>query len=128
MDFVALDDVHDNILTCRESDITYANDCLLHKAESFGLAEDDLAVPCSPVIRQLGAAVACRVCAAAMVGSDSTVMMDGSRKDDIYLQKYNIYKELVTGLERSLSYADFAKPGTDTAGKGGVGVIRLSRS
>ena len=116
MDFVALDDVHDNILTGRESDITYANDYLLHKAESFGLAEDDLAVPCSPVIRQLGAAVACRVCAAAMVGSDSTVMMDGSRKDDIYLQKYNIYKELVAGLDSSLQSLARTQQGREASG------------
>lgn len=128
MDFITLDDVHDNILTCRESDVTYANDYLLRKAESFGLGEDDLASPCSPVICQYGAAVACRSCAAAMIGSDSTVTMDASRNDDIYLQKYNVYKELVAGIEASLSYADFAKSGTDAAGKGGIGVIRLSRS
>lgn len=128
MDFITLDDVHDNILTCRESDVTYANDYLLHKAEAYGLAEDDIQLPCSPLIAQLGAAVACRTCAAAMVGSDSTATFDGTRKDDIYLQKYNIYKDLVAGLESSLSYADFAKSGTSEAGKGGVGVIRLSRS
>jgi hypothetical protein len=128
MDFITLDDIQDNILVCRTEDVNYANDYLLRKAQSFGLADDELASPCSPTVRNLGAAVACMQCAASMVGSDTTVMTDGSRGEDVYLQKYNVYKALVASIEGSLSYADFAKSGVSLAGKGGVGVIRLSRA
>lgn len=128
MEFITLDDISDNVLTCRAADIEYANDYLYRKAKSFGLADDEIRLPAIATIKQLGVAVACRECAIAMVGSDTTVMVDGSRSDDIYLQKYKIYKELASSIEGSLSYSDFAVDNTDVAGKGGVGVIRLSRA
>lgn len=128
MEFITLDDISDNVLTCREADIEYANDYLYRKAKSFGLADGEIKLPCTATIKQLGTAVACRECAIAMVGSDTTVMVDGSRSDDIYLQKYKIYKDLASSIEGSLSYSDFAIEDTDVAGKGGVGVIRLSRA
>ena len=65
---------------------------------------------------------------AAMVGSDTTVMVDGSRSEDVYFQKYKMYLQLAKSLESCLTYVDFAVDGTDGSGKGGVGVIRLSRA
>ena len=80
-------------------------------------------------MKKLGAAVACRECAAAMVGSDATVMVGGgNRSDDIYLQKYNLYRSTVKDLENRLDYRDFAVDGTTESGKEGVGTIRLSRA
>ena len=128
MDFITLEDIDDNILTCRESDVAYANDSLLAKARAFGLAEGDILLPCGARVKRLGIALACRQCAAAMVGSDTTVMVNGQRGDDVYLQKYKVYDDLVKSLGASLSFSDFAIEGTESAGKGGVGMIRLYRA
>ena len=129
MDFITLTDcTTDNILTCEDSDVSYANSYLLALAEGFGLSDDEIRIPCSALIRRTGVAKAYQIRAMSMVGSDSTVMADGSRNADIYLQKYKLYAELTAKLESRLSFADFAAPGTSSAGKGGIGVIRLSRS
>lgn len=128
MEFITLADIDDNILHCRASDIDYANSCLLTKALAYGLRGDEIRMPCSARVRQLGTAIACRMCAASMVGSDSTVMMNGQRSDDVYLQKYRIYDELVKSLSSSLDFSDFAAENVESAGKGGVGMIRLYRA
>ena len=91
MEFIALTDITDNILTCRDCDVDYANDYLHRLAASFSLSDADIQLPPRLAIKQLGKAVACRECAASMVGSDTTVMVDGSRSEDIYFQKYKIY-------------------------------------
>lgn len=127
MDFITLYDISDNILVCRDSDIEYANDYLHRLAASFGLADDEVRLPPSIAVQQLGKAIACRECAAAMVGSDTTVMVDGNRSEDIYYQKYKMYVQLAKDLESRLTYKDMAVDGIDGSGKGGVGIIRLSR-
>ena len=55
-------------------------------------------------------------------------MVDGSRSEDIYFQKYKMYVQMAKDLESRLTYTDFAIDGIDGSGKGGVGVIRLSRA
>lgn len=128
MDFIGQVDITDNILNVRDSDIAYANDYLHRLANSFGLADDEILIPPTLAVQQLGKAIACRECAASMVGSDTTVMVDGSRSEDIYYQKYKMYVQLAKDLESRLTYKDLAIDGIDGSGKGGVGVIRLSRA
>lgn len=128
MEFITIEDNSDNILTWQESNVVLANDYLLALAKGFGLTEEEIQLPPKPLVKRLGAAVASRECAASMVGSDTTVMLGGNRTEDIYLQKYNLYHSTVKDLESRLSYADFAVPGTEESGKGGVGTIRLSRA
>lgn len=128
MDFISATDITDNILTCRDCDIGYANDYLHRLATSFSLVDDEIAIPASSIVKRLGVAIACRECASSMVGSDTTVMVDGSRQEDIYFQKYKIYLQLAKSIEDSLNYTDFAVSGTDADGKGGVGIINLSRA
>lgn len=128
MKYVTVADIHDEVLNCRSEDLEYANAFLSRLARNYGVDEQEAQIPPSAVIKRLGAAVACRECAAAMVGQDTTVMVNGIRTDDVYLQKYHLYRDVVNDLQKGLSYADFAKHGTLSAGKGGVGVISLSRS
>ena len=63
-----------------------------------------------------------------MVGSDTTVMTDGKRTEDIYLQKYKLYDELIQDLESKLGFEDFAVDDVKPQGKAGVGIIDLSRA
>jgi hypothetical protein len=128
VDFITAENVADNILTCRDADIAYANDYLHRLAHGFGLDDGDIKLPAREVVKRLGSAIACRECAASMVGSDATVMVDGSRSEDIYLQKYKVYADLAKNIEKGMTYEDFAITGVDSSGKGGVGVIRLSRA
>lgn len=128
MEFITTTDITDNILTCRDSDIAFANEYLQRLAFSYGLDDTEILLPAKTVVKHLGSAVACRECAASMVGSDATVMVDGSRAEDVYYQKYKMYLQMARDIEKSLSYADFAISGTDGSGKGGVGIINLSRA
>lgn len=127
MDFISWADVSDNILTCRSSDIAEANAYLSRLAKGFGLSDNEILFPPQMTVRRLGCAVACYYCALSMVGSDTTVMVNGARGDDIYLQKVKLYKALIDDLSKGLNFSDFAKFGIDEHGKGGIGVISLHR-
>lgn len=126
MEFITEADNTDNILTWRESDIEAANDYLLSLARKYGLTDELILIPPRSGIKRLGVAVACRECAASMVGSDATVSVNG-RSEDIYLQKYNLYRSMVKDLASNLGFEDFAVENTSAEGKGGVGIIRVSR-
>ena len=127
MQFISEEDNSDSVLNWNESDIAFANDFLLAKAKGLGLAEEEILLPPRNIVKRLGCAVACRECAIGMIGNDPTIMVNGGRQEDIYMQKYEVYRALIKDLSSSLSYADFAIEGTSAAGKGGVGTIRLSR-
>jgi len=128
MDFISLNDIQDSILNCTDDDVSFANDRLEAKAKSFGLTDDEIVSPCRESVKQLGTAIACRQCALRMIGSDTTVMINGQRGDDIFLQKYKTYAEQVKTLSASMDFTDFAGEETESAGKGGVGMIRLYRA
>ncbi|SUP42252.1 hypothetical protein [Veillonella criceti] len=128
MDYIDFSDITDNILVCEPSDILFANEYLHRLAKTYGLSDDEIMLPAKTTVVRLGAAIACRERALAMVGSDTTVMVDGHRQDDIYLQKYKLYADMVTTIEKRLSYTDFAIDGVNQQGKGGVGVISLTRA
>ncbi len=126
--FVTIDDITDNILIPVDKHIEYANSYLTDKAYSFNLVIDEIRFPPSDRVKRLGAMLACRECALDMVGSDTTVMTDGRRTDDIYLQKYKLYNELINDLEKQLGFEDFAADDVEPQGKGGIGIIHLSRA
>ncbi len=130
MEFITIEDCNtDNILTCEEVDVKNANDYLTKLATTgFGLALAEIAMPTSPTVKQLGIYKAYQLRAMAMVGSDTTVMVDGSRGSDIYKQKYEMYSTMFKNLKAELDYSDFAKDEVGGAGKGGVGVIRMTRA
>nr|DAH62233.1 MAG TPA: hypothetical protein [Caudoviricetes sp.] len=129
MEFITVEDcTSDNILMVEESDVAYANTCLEATAKGMGLAEEEIAIPASALVKHYGTVLAYRERALSMIGSDATVMADGSRSEDIYYQKYKLYDALAKELEGKLDYSSFALDGTDGSGKGGVGIIRLSRA
>lgn len=126
--FITIDDITDNILNVAATHIEYANSYLTDLAYSFNLTIDDMRFPASRRVVRLGAVLACRECALDMVGSDTTVMADNRRSDDIYLQKYKLYDELVKDLESKLDFTDFANDDVQPQGKGGVGIIDITRA
>ena len=129
MDFIILDDcTTDNILTCEQNDVDSANDYLAKMAAGFGLSENEVKIPCGDTVKRLGIMKAYQIRALAMVGSDTTVMMDGRRSEDIYLQKYNLYTNAIKEMTAGIDYSDFAVDGTSGSGKGGIGIIHLSRA
>lgn len=129
MDFITLDDcTADAILVCEESDVIFANAYLLALAKKYGLKDDEIAIPCNEMVRQLGVKKAYQTRALAMVGNDTTVMADGSRGDDVFKQKYELYTSTIGSIEERLTFSDFAIDGVNESGKGGVGVIRLTRA
>lgn len=129
MEFITNQDcVSDNILEVSEHDVDYANMTLEMIAKNYGLSEDDILLPARDMVKHLGTVLAYREQALSLIGSDPTVMTDGTRNEDIYYQKYKLYDALATKLEGKLDYSAFAADSVDGSGKGGVGIIRLSRA
>lgn len=127
-EFVTASDITDSVLTGRvtEGELAGANETVTRLAASFGITEAAV----SPMAKRLAVAVACRDCCLGLVGTDSTVQMDGSRADDIYERKYKLYAALVTDLEKDITAADFKDSEEDGEGDGGAWVrtINLQRA
>lgn len=106
MDFITAEDIHDAVLEGRVTDdmIRSANEYLTRLAASFGVDAPEA----TPMAKRLGAVLACRDCCLALVGTDATVQMDGSRQEDIYERKYKLYAQEAEDREKRLTRADFA--------------------
>ena len=120
--FVTAGDITDSVLHERvtEAQLFKANEYLGRLAQSFGVADP---MP-TTMTTSLAVAVACRDCCLDLVGTDTTVQMNGNRADDIYERKYKLFAEQVRELERSLQKADFTGVGSGEAGDPGAGYMR----
>lgn len=126
--FITIDDITDNILICNDNHIEGANAFLNELALSFNLKPEEIRFPPRLNVKRLGIYYACKECALEMVGSDTTVMMDGKRTDDIYLQKYNLYNQLFKDLKSEIGFEDFAVDDVDLSGKKGIYILPIFRA
>ncbi len=128
MDFITLTDLTtDNVLTPTQEDVNLANTYVAGIASSLGVTADALLQPAGVAVKRLGELYAYSTKALSMVGSDPTVNMDGSRTDDLYKQKYELYKEALADHLASLKASDFTGKSEDGEG-GGMGYIPLYRA
>ena len=126
MEFITVGDVHtDNVLICDDVDVEGANSYIESIANGYGVLASEVLLPVSAPVRRLGVLYAYRTKALSMVGSDPTVNLDGSRSDDLYAQKYSLYKTELGEQLKLLTVKDFT--GVISEGSG-VGTIPLYRS
>lgn len=120
MEFITFDDITDKILRVEREDIDCANDYLTSLATRCGVVT--VQQPISHSVKRLGIAYACYVHAMASVGTDATVNFDGSRGNDVFAQKAELYGKEVKALASTINANDFT-------GAGGTrrAVIKLMR-
>ena len=107
MEFIALADVRDSVLQCDELDIAEANTFVLNTAIKLGVKQEDIKLPASYLVKRLGIVFACYNRCLLSVGSDATVVFEGSRNDDVFAQKLNFYKAEVEKISNELRVYDF---------------------
>lgn len=110
--FADASDITDAVLAgrVREEEIAAGNDYVSRLAASFGVESPEA----SPAARRLAAVIACRECCLSLVGTDATVQLEGSRQDDIYERKYNLYASEAEAIEKRLTKADFTSEKEDS--------------
>lgn len=122
-----IDSASDNVMTADGKCIDFANQYMTRLAANCGVDESEMRTTPTAFVRRLCEVLALREMASSLLGSDSTAYMDGINTEDIYYRKYKMYADIAKQMESGLSYSDFAFSDADSSGKGGVGVIRLSR-
>lgn len=119
MEFITLADIQDKILQCDEHDVAEANAFLLSTALTLGVKEDEIKLPANFMVKRLGVVFACYNRCLLSVGSDATVVFEGSRNDDVFAQKLEFYKNEVKAITDELRTYDFtgiASKGSTTIG------------
>lgn len=108
MDFITLQDVNDEIVTCVQADVDDANMFLLNVAKKNGVNEAKIVTPPVYTVKRLGVVYALYVACVRNIGKDNLTSLDTeSTRDDIYAQKAKLFKEEIEALQKSISAADF---------------------
>lgn len=124
MEFIIAEDISDSSLTPTDTDIRGANDYLARMAYRCGITDLEALPPASAAVKRLGAVHACMTCALSLVGSDATVCFsDLNKREDLYSQKYKLYRGELATLEKSIAPYDFTgvATGGSTVSSTGIG-------
>lgn len=114
MEFIALDDVRDEILQVSDADIDEANRYVTNIGVRLGVAEDTFVTPFRYPTYRLAVVYACYLCALRHVGADGSVIFDGKENADIYAQKLAHYRNEVRAIEPRLVASDFTDQKTSS--------------
>ena len=117
MEFITLDNITDSILLVTQEDVDEANAYLESIAARYGVTT--IQQPISHSVKRLGIAYACYMRAVASVGTDASVTFDGSRHDDVFAQKAELYGKEVKMLAGMINANDFT-------GVGGTSRVTIS--
>ena len=108
MDFITLEDLNDEIVTCVQTDVDEANMFLLNVAKRSGVNEAKIVIPPVYTVKRLGVVYALYIACVRNIGKDNLTSLDTeSTRQDIYAQKAKFYKEELDSLLNSVSAADF---------------------
>ncbi len=119
MEFITLDDVTDEIVTCNVNDIAEANSYLLNIARRLGADETRLKATPVYTVKRLGVSYALYICCVRSIGKDNLTALDvESTRNDIYAQKARFFKAEIDSIEKKLTAAEFEEV---TGGSGGMG-------
>lgn len=105
MEFITLGNITDSILLVTQEDVDEANAYLESIAARYGVTT--IQQPISHSVKRLGIAYACYMRAVASVGTDASVTFDGSRHDDIFAQKAELYSKEIKLLSATINANDF---------------------
>lgn len=109
MEFITLDNITDSILLVTQEDVDETNAYLESIAARYGVTT--VQQPISHNVKRLGVAYACYMRAVASVGTDASVTFDGSRHDDVFAQKAELYGKEVKMLAGMINANDFTDAG-----------------
>lgn len=108
MDFITLQDVTDEIVTCVQADVDEANSYLTNIAKRLNVKEERIVTPAAYTLKRLGVVYALYIACVRCMGKDNIVSLDTeSLRSDIYAQKARYYREEIKTIEKSLSESDF---------------------
>ena len=108
MDFITLQDVTDEIVTCIQSDVDEANSYLTNISKRLNVKEERIVTPAAYTLKRLGVVYALYIACVRCMGKDNIVSLDTeSLRSDIYAQKARYYREEIKTIEKSLSESDF---------------------
>lgn len=120
MEFITLGNITDSILLVTQEDVDEANAYLESIAARYGVAT--IQQPISHSVKRLGIAYACYMRAMASVGTDATVTFDGSRGNDVFAQKAELYGKEVKALAATINANDFT--GTGGSSRATIKLVR----
>lgn len=122
MDFITLEDVVDEIVTCTQADIDDANDYLFGQAKRLRVSEARIVLPPVYTAKRLGIVYALYNAAVRSIGKDNLTGLDAeSTRQDIYAQKAKFFKAELDKLETSVTADDFV----DNKGTGNIFAIPM---
>jgi len=108
MNFIYLDDLEDEIITCTQSDADEANSFIINHARSLGVPAYKIITPVVYTVKRLGVVYALSIAAFRSIGKDNlTSLNTESTREDIYAQKYRLLKAELAELQASLTATDF---------------------
>lgn len=108
MNFITLNDVNDEIVTCVQADVDDANMFVLNVAKKDGVNEAKIVIPPVYTVKRLGIVYALYVASVRSIGKDNLTSLDTEiTREDIYAQKAKLFKEEYEALQKSISAADF---------------------
>lgn len=112
MKFVTIDDIYDDVVSVKESDIDEANDYVAGIGVRLGVAEGDFVRPARYITRRLASVYALYLASLRAVGTDGSVIFNGQENVDIYAQKLKYFRAEVERIETKLTASDFAQEKT----------------
>lgn len=126
MDFITIADITDEVLQVSDADVVSANAYVNGLAKKFRVTDEtQLLNPPSYVVKRIAVCYACYVRAINAIGTDATVVFDGSGGSegrDINAQKAKFYKQELDSLVGSLSTSSFT--GEEVSGSVTINVFR----
>ena len=126
MNFITVDDVEDAVLQVSEGDVVVANAYVNNLAKKFRVTDDSkLLNPPGYTIKRIAICYACYVRAINSIGTDATVVFDGSgggEGRDINAQKAKFYRQELDGLVNNLTTSAFT--GEEVSGSVTINVFR----
>ena len=108
MNFITLQDVNDEIVTCTQTDVDEANSYLTAISKRLKIKEERIVTPAAYTVKRLGVIYALYIACVRSIGKDNLTSLDTeSLRSDIYAQKARYFKEEIKTIEELLSEADF---------------------
>jgi hypothetical protein len=126
MEFITVDDVNDAVLQISEEDVVAANAYVNSLAKKFRVTDDSkLLNPPVYTIKRIAICYACYVRAMNSIGTDATVVFEGSgggEGRDINAQKAKFYRQELDSLVNNLTTSAFT--GEEVSGSVTINVFR----
>ena len=126
MDFITISDITDEVLQVSDADVVAANAYVNGLAQKFRVTDPSLLLnPPSYTVKRVAICYACYIRAINAIGTDATVVFDGSggsEARDINAQKAKFYKQELDSLVNNLTTSAFT--GEEVSGSVTINVFR----